>query len=176
MANKIKIGIIGEDYTDVDCLKILINKIIADKFDVKGCNAGGCGSMFNEQEMVRLASTLSARGCQYLLVVRDLDRNSITNELNDLNDTTLKLKKAVKNSPIANKCIVIPIEELEAWLLSDRHKNPQSIIDPKRYFKKLDRNYRTSKNAKIAEKIDISLIWNRCPSFRPLQEFIKNIA
>jgi hypothetical protein len=178
MTDKVKIGIIGEDDTDVECLKVLIKKIKPDKFDSRGRGAGGGGNMFNERKMFQLSSSLSAGGCQYLIIVHDLDRDSTTNELNDLEKLRQRLKRAAQNSPIGNKCIVIPIEELEAWLLSsdDHIQNPQSFKRPKEYLKKMNRNYRTSDNAKIAEKIDISKIWEKCPSFRPFQDFIKNIA
>jgi hypothetical protein len=109
-------------------------------------------------------------------VVHDLDRNKTTMELNDENQLRARLEKVLINNPITYKSIIIPIEELEAWLLSDRASNPEKIINPKNELRKLDRNYRTADNTKIAEKITIDHIARQCPSFKPLQEFLKTIA
>jgi hypothetical protein len=171
-----RIGIIAEDLTDVDCLKILIQKIAVGKTPVlKGRGTNGGGNMLRIETMKKWIRSLYDEECRYLVVVHDLDRNTVSNELNNENELRAKVEKCLADSPISKKCIVIPIQELEAWLLSDISDRPQTVVNPKEQFKKKDRNYRTSDNAKIAKRMDVSLILSRCPSFRPLQNFIVGI-
>ncbi|MDR2631862.1 MAG: DUF4276 family protein [Spirochaetaceae bacterium] len=173
---KPKIGIITEDKTDADCVKILVKRISNDRVVSKGMGVGGGGNMFNVKKMTRFTQSLFAAGCTHLLVVHDLDRNRTTNELNDEKQLRVRLENALIHNPITRKTIIVPIEELEAWLLSDQYPHPQTISNPKNELRKLNCNYRTSDNAKIAGKINIDDITQKCPSFIPLQEFLKSIA
>jgi hypothetical protein len=171
-----KLGIIGEDKTDANCIEILINRMSNGRITVKGLGAGGGGNMFDVRRMTRFTVSLSAEGCSYLVVAHDLDRNGTTNELNNEQQLRARLERALANNPIACKIIIVPIEELEAWLLSDTYPHPEKIPNPKKELKKLNRNYRPSDNARIAGEINIDNIAKKCPSFRPLQEFLKGIA
>jgi hypothetical protein len=170
-----KIGIIAEDDTDVKCLKILIKKI-RPSIVLKGIGVGGGGNMSNMRKMEQWTRSLYAESCHFLLVVHDLDRNGATNALNDKNELMNKLKNALAKNPITQHCIIIPIEELEAWLLSDKHLNPENIVNPKQYLKKANKNYRTSDNEWLATQIDIVQISAKCPSFLPLKKFIEVIS
>jgi hypothetical protein len=174
--NKAKLGIIMEDKADVACIKVLIEKITPGKYAIKGIGTKGGGKMFNAVKMTAWTRSFYAESCNLLLVIHDLDRDRITNELNDEKQLKANLETALANNPISKKCIVIPIEELEAWLLSDKYSHPQSIPNPKKELRKLNRNYLTSDNAKIAGRININDIAGKCPSFRPLQEFLKTNA
>jgi hypothetical protein len=175
-SQKPKIGIIAEDETDVDCIKTLVTRMSDDRIVLKGMRIGRGGNMFDLRKMTRFTQSLSAEGCSYLLVVHDLDRDGITNELNDEKQLRARLEKALVQNPITRKTIIVPIEEIEAWLLSDKYPHPEKIPNPKKKLEKLDRNYRTSNNAKIARSINIDDIAQKCPSFRPLREFLKGIA
>lgn len=173
---KPKIGILAEDTTDADCIKILVKRMSNDRVMSKGMGVGGGGNMLNTRKMTLFTKSLFAEECTHLLVVHDLDRNGLTNELNDENQLRAKLKKALVHNPITPKSIIVPIEEIEAWLLSDKEPYPQKISNPKNVLRKLNPNYRTSDNAKLAEEINIDDIAKKCPSFRPLKEFLKGIA
>jgi hypothetical protein len=178
MANssKPKIGILAEDKTDAACIEILAKRISKDRVVLKGLGVVVGGAMLNARKMTRFTQSLFAEGCTHLLVVHDLDRNTTTMELNDENQLRADLEKALEKNPITHKSIIVPIEELEAWLLSDKKPHPQKIINPKKELRKVNRNYRTSDNAKLAEKINIDHIAQKCPSFKPLQEFLTSIA
>ncbi|GHU25302.1 hypothetical protein FACS1894164_14210 [Spirochaetia bacterium] len=109
------IGIIVENDTDFQCLKILIKKIEpAKQFSLKRRVAGGGGNMFNILKMEQWTKSLHADNCHFLLIVHDLDRDGVTKELNDKNKLMDKLKNALEKNPINKICIVVPIEELEA--------------------------------------------------------------
>lgn len=96
--------------------------------------------------------------------------------------------------------IIIPVHELESWLLADTSAihgvfsatartarlpadiaSPEYIADPKRHLDKLIyasyklRYVNTIHNKKIAKNIDVDQIRYRCPSFRVLDTFIKGI-
>ena len=172
---KTKVGILGENKTDTDCIAILISRL-NDRVISKGMGAGGGGNMFNARKMTAHTRSLFAAGCTHLLVVHDLDRDKTTNERNDEVRLRARLEKALVNNPITRNAIIVPIEEIEAWLLSAKCLHPEKIPAPKEKLKKLDRNHRASDNARIAGKINIDELAQKCPSFRPLQEFLKGIA
>jgi hypothetical protein len=173
--NYTAIGIIAEDKSDVTCLSVLIHKICPDKTIIlQGRGMGGGGNMFNATKMLRQIQAMADDGCQHLVIIHDLDRND-TGELNDENNLRNRLQQTINGCKIVDKCIVIPIEEIEAWLLSEQYDHPQQVHNPKSILRKTNKNYKTSDNPKYAQKIDISLIAKKCPSFKPLQEFIMNL-
>jgi hypothetical protein len=173
---KTKIGLLGEDTSDTDCIAALVTRLSKDRVALRGRGVGGGGNMFNVKKMTRFTKSLSDEGCSYLVVVHDLDRNRITSELNNETQLRARLEKALEHNPITGKTIIVPIEEIEAWLLSDKYPHPEKISNPKKILRNLDRNYRTSDNARIAGKINIDEITQKCPSFKPLQEFLKGIV
>jgi len=185
-----KIGVIAEDDTDVAVVRELIEKIARGKsFSIKKFSANGCGKLVGK--CYQWSVQLKARGCELLIILHDLDEKQ-ENQLRQ------QLESILSNSPIKRRAVVIPIKEIEAWLLSDhlaiekamnlkqkveKVANPQSIADPKKclgdliYLKsgKVKR-YLTSDNWKIAQKIELNNI-RRCSSFLPFENFIRtNLA
>ena len=188
MKNKtrLKIGIIAEDDSDVDSLQVLIKKITNKNIATKRFVGKGCGKL--KRKCSAWSFQLKNRGCNLLIFIHDLDRWNL-NELNT------KLLESLLPSAIAKYIICIPIEEMEAWFLSDpralrdamnlkRIPNikglPESIKSPKEYLGQIifsasngDKIYLNTKhNVKISEHVSIDSIKNRCPSFNPLYEFI----
>lgn len=141
-----RIGIIAEDDTDVDVARVLIGKVARGKsFSVKKFSANGCGKLIGK--CYQWSVQLHARGCELLVVLHDLDEKQ-ENQLRQF------LERALSGSPISRRIIVIPIKEIEAWLLSDhqaieqamnlkqrieRVANPQSVANPKEYLRELIR-------------------------------------
>jgi hypothetical protein len=169
------IGIIAEDDSDCKCLSILIKRITKNII-TKGYGVGGGGNMFNARKMERWTKSLYAENYRNLLIVHDLDRDGRTSMLNDRNILENRLKNALVNNPILQKKIIIPIEEIEAWLLSEDYPKPETIVNPKQKLRKANKNYRTADNEKIAQKIDIAQIAKKCPSFMPLKQFVESIS
>lgn len=180
-----KIGVIAEDDTDVAVVRELINKMVRGKaFSIKKFSANGCGKLIGK--CYQWSVQLKARGCQLLLVLHDLDQRQ-EHQLRQ------QLEDALKSSPISKRAVVIPVREIEAWLLSDhnaiekamnlkqkveRVPNPQSIADPKKYLGEIIylksgkiKRYLTSDNFKIAQKIDLANI-RKCSSFISFEKFI----
>jgi len=126
-------------------------------------------------------------GCKYLIVVHDLDRRNRS-------DLHAELERAVSGSPIPRKLIVIPVEEIEAWLLSDevtisrffnlrkglkKVSNPESVLKPKERLARLvyqstggkKRYVNTIHNEGIARKLSLNKL-RICASFVPLETFV----
>ncbi len=181
-----KIGIIAEDDTDVAVLRELIYKIAHGKTVVfKKFSAHGCGKLIGRCKPWSVE--LKNKGCNLLVVVHDLDERQ-EQQLRQA------LESALNNSPILKRAIIIPIKEIEAWLLSDhlaiekamnlkqsfpKVPNPQTIADPKRYLKEIifiksgkNKYYLPRDNEKIARKVDLNNI-RKCSSFAPLETFIR---
>jgi hypothetical protein len=179
------VGIIAEDVSDVGVLTALIKKIATKRFGIKSFVGHGCGRVRNKCKA--WTQTLKDRGCQFLVLVHDLDMYRVDDLLADI-------RNALEPSPIPTHVIVIPVRELEAWLLADhvaiektfRFKkrlkaipNPEAIRRPKEFLRDLvsqksDRRIiyiNTIHNIKIAENCAVSNL-RRCASFKPLESFI----
>jgi len=182
----VRLGIIAEDDGDVDVAEILIRKIAAKHFQVKKFVGRGCGKIVAKCRP--WATTLHSQGCSLLIIIHDLDEKS---------EPVLRqmLNNALNPSPIAKHVIIIPIKELEAWLLSDHDainlalklkrplpkvSNPQALARPKERLRDLIYSYsqkriiyvNTIHNARIAAKTSIRVIKARCSSFVPFANFV----
>lgn len=182
------VGVIAEDDCDVDSIRALIHRISGnDTIGIRKFVGKGCGKI--KRKCNAWATQLKQKGCSNLILIHDLDRN----DLDNLKDT---LRKALTPCPIVNHLICIPIEEFEAWLLSDpeaikasmrlqKKPNvkglPEQINSPKEYLGKLihmasngEKIYLNTKhNVKIAEELSLEKTKNRCPSFMPFYDFVK---
>jgi hypothetical protein len=123
-----------------------------------------------------------------LILIHDLDRNT---------HRTLyeELTKKIEDAPINNKFVCIPIEEIEAWFLSDPesikstfrlarkpkfHGRPETISSPKETLaeqiylcsNKSTIFLNTRHNQKLAEQISLALLIEKCESFLNLHSFV----
>lgn len=179
------IGIIAEDKSDVDVVEILIARIRPGRrFSVKSTVGHGCGRI--KSKCQGWARDLSLRKCQLLILVQDMDSA-------DPRVLRQELNSALAACPIARNVVVIPVREIEAWLLSDpeairiglnlrsapsRIANPEAILDPKRKLAEIVASksqkrkvyINTIDNSRIARNIALSRL-RACSSFRPLEEF-----
>jgi len=178
---------IAEDESDYESVKTLIKRIIQnDKIGFKSRTSNGCGKL--KRKAFDYAVDLDNRGCDMLLLFHDLDRNN-------LSELETELKNKLLNSPISNYFICIPIEEIEAWFLSDPESikstlnlknipkikaSPETISSPKEYLGSLvsacsDKGkiyLNTQHNAKLSQNISIEMIREKCNSFAKLYHFI----
>ncbi|MBI3478788.1 MAG: DUF4276 family protein [Nitrosomonadales bacterium] len=181
--------VIAEDASDVSVVSHILAKYLGSGgVSVKKFVGNGCGKL--RQKCDSWTENLIKRGCEHILIFHDLDRNK---------ESELRRKLVAKVPPekYPNTIIVIPIQEMEAWLLSDAtaiksvfnlSKAPNKITDcesiesPKEHLRDLvwkmgkKRYLNTTHNEKLAEKITLSNLI-RCSSFKRLDEYIKdNIA
>ncbi|MEM8525522.1 MAG: DUF4276 family protein [Bacteroidota bacterium] len=183
------IGLIVEDLSDFDTIRILIDRYIGiDGLRFKRKAGGGCGKMRNKA--LSYAKELKNKGCNMVVLVHDLDGRELEKLREDLSFF-------VKKSPAEFNFICIPNEEMEAWLLSDEDavnnlfklnkkikaiSNPEKIKSPKEHLGKIvDQNsnkrkryINTQHNLKIAELIEVDKIAAKCESFKELLDFLDN--
>lgn len=183
-------GILGEDTSDVDTLDILIRRLQAQhKLAItQNLKKGYKGSGELLKKGYRTLEEWKRRGCTKFLVVQDADQK-------DVNIVHAEIaKNIVYPSGIAiGICIVIPVQEIEAWLLADIQKasliftswkpkavtNPESIPKPKEHLEKLSRQangkpryIHATHNKQLAEHVSLELLAKRCPSFKPLEDLV----
>jgi len=131
---------------------------------------------------------LYRKGCTHLMLVCDLDDNALA-------DLSARLTSALQGSPIVPRVVVIPVREIEAWLLADHeamnaefefrpplkpHANPEALLRPKeRLGELIERRsggrvrYQNSvHNRRIAEHATVANL-RRCPSFGGFYEFVR---
>lgn len=179
------IGVIAEDKSDVEVVTEILAKYMArNSFSVKQFVGNGCGKV--KQKCDSWARLLFRSGCEHVFLFHDLDRNNLTR-------LRKSLEKKLPALDFPNALIVIPIEEIEAWLLSDaqaiRHafaltKTPkqisdcETIISPKEHLAKMvwlserKRYLNTVHNKKISEQISLKNL-KRCSSFTSLDKYLR---
>jgi len=154
-------------------------------YSIRSFKGDGCGKIIGKCHS--WSQNLYEQGCQYLLIVHDLDTNNLI-------ELRAKISSALGVTPIDRHLIVIPVREIEAWLLADHDAintaiklrtpltwiaNPESIQNPKErlarlvYLKSLHtrRYINTIDNVKIAAASKSSNLM-RCKSFVPFFNFI----
>lgn len=180
-----KIGVIAEDNSDVDVINELVVKISNKEIAIRKFVGHGCGKL--RRECHQWAQNLKGQGCSLLILLHDLDNN-------DLSQLRAQLSQALHPSPIRSNVIIIPVKEIEAWLLSDeiairaamnlrvavkRISNPESVGNPKEYLGRLveqksngTKHYlNTVHNKRIAALLSLEKL-RRCRSFAPLESFV----
>lgn len=179
-----KIGIIAEDNSDIDVISEIIKKYIDDSdFTIKKFVGNGCGKL--KSKCSSWASMLLKSGCDHILLFHDLDRN-------DEGELLKELEGKIAKKDFPNSVIVIPVEEMEAWLLSDPqaikkvfslqkvpkiNKNSEAIKSPKEHLKEVvwkcgkKRYMNTAHNKKIAKEIDVEKL-KKCRSYVKLDSYI----
>ena len=165
---------------------VILEKYLAkSSFAVRKFVGNGCGKL--RKKCAAWARLLAAAGCDHIIVVHDLDRN---NEA----DLRAAIESSVSKENFPNSIVVIPIEEIEAWLLADvdaiktvfgLSKTPKAISNceevssPKEHLRDLvwrlgrKRYLNTTHNQKIAKSMSVSSL-QRCPSYLPLESYIRN--
>ena len=185
----ISIGVIAESSNDIAVLDILTSKII-NKSDYKFRQwaANGCGNL--RKKCSTWAETLKNKGCTFLIVMHDRDEH-------DLEQLKKKLNKCICGIDFNDSIILIPITELEAWLMCDSSalqkvlstktlpklpSNPEEELDPKAKIGEISKKANGSKyihpihNTKIAEALDVKKLLKKCSAFKPYAEFLKQVV
>ena len=181
----VKYGLIAEDASDIEVIKKLAKKLCGKNISSSQFVGKGCGPI--KRKAVAWCKAFATKGCSQILLVLDRDRH-------DADQLRSQLIDVLSVAPQARKVVVVPSEELEAWLLSDHsaikvalnlrkpikeEHHPEQIASPKEYLGaavwKISNKTVTYVNAihnpLIADHIDVARISKKCPSFRPFAEF-----
>lgn len=180
-------AVLAEDRSDVDSLVVLIKRISGmNNATVQRKGFSGCG------ELCRKAwshiQEFADKGATHFIVCHDSDGND-----------PVEIKKKVLENLGAriivpkNCCIVVPVQELEAWIIADEeaiHKaipslvikpvaRPETLTSPKEWLVNESRRGRsrplyvpTIHNVKVAEHLDLKKVERKCPSFCALVAFV----
>lgn len=185
----LRIGVITEDKTDADTLRVFIQRLRGGEVSVKARFGRGCGEILRKGE--RYMHELVHDGCRRLILVRDLDRDARNGQLNNAD----VWRRELEEIPVpagALRHICIPIEELEAWFWADEAvlkkvgrgtafkmpASPEGLAKPKEALMRLSRaggnrpRYATTDNPDLAKSLDLDLCARRCAAFRALREFV----
>jgi hypothetical protein len=180
--------LLAEDDSDIQVVKQLINKINPSKFGFSQFKTDGCGRLRNKCD--KYVAALFDKGSDMVFVFHDADT--------DDNDRLRILRRALSEKVLAAKprgraCIIIPIQEIEAWLLADEEainssfskltvkpvSNPEQVKSPKEFIERLSRGANskprysnTTHNNKIAAKLNLRKVYEKCPSYRPFHDII----
>jgi hypothetical protein len=185
--------VIAEDTSDFKCLKILIKRL-EDKeaISVEGKGFGSCGNMMNKGAKF-LNSYNEQNKYRKLIICHDRDENSYQGIYEKV------VSKIIDNAKIKSEkliCILIPTEEIEAWILADikavskvipswqpkdEYPNPEGIKDPKETLIRLSRVNKpkplyshNTHNEQVMKHIDLEMVKKKCPSFAELAEFVES--
>ncbi|EOZ5125428.1 TPA: DUF4276 family protein [Pseudomonas aeruginosa] len=179
-----KIGVIAEDNSDVDVIKEILSKYLKkEAFSITHFVGKGCGKL--KSKCAAWVDQLEKKGCKHIFLFHDLDRNKEEN-------LKRELTKKLENCSFPSTLIIIPREELEAWLLADTEAirrvfaiqkkikpfaDIEQVKSPKEHLERLVRQQSEKKylntihNKKIASEIDVSLLENY-PSYQPFHNYV----
>lgn len=153
-----KYGIIGESDSDVATLRALIVRLSLragqERPGVKTRSFDGCSRLL--QSGWAQLELFEKGGCDRLMVHFDADRNDPTDR------RRLAEEKIVQPADISVPCLVcMPVQEIEAWLLSDtaaitkvipkcrdlkEYTSPERVNDPKEELLRICRDPKTKKS------------------------------
>lgn len=184
-------AILAEDNNDIECLKVLIKRLKNDdSIKIKGKGFNCCGNMLNKGK--RELELQEKRGCNKFIICYDRDKATVQERYKEVVTKIItKSNIKIKN----NICILIPTEEMEAWILADmdaiskaipswkpnkKFPNPEKVSNPKEELTRLSRtqnskplyNYATD-NARILKHVDLEILKHKCKSFVALADFIE---
>ena len=190
-------GIIAEDNSDIECLKILIKRLAKnDSLKIKHKGYKGCANMLRDG-WKELKSYNELGYITHFIICYDKDDSKGRARYEEVINKIIKPAGIKKDK---NKiCILIPTEEIEAWILADLKavsnviplwqpkqvfSNPEGISNPKEELKKLSREgklkplYRHEiHNEQVMKHLDLEVVKKKCPSFVELAQFVeKDIA
>jgi hypothetical protein len=181
-------GILAEDDSDIETLKVLIRQLAGnEKLPIRGKGFNGCGELLKHGS--KYLKSLAELKCNQFIVAHDADQQDVAIIRQKL------IEKVIQPSGVKTAiCLLVPTQAIEAWLLADVEAvsklfkgwkpkpvtNPESISGPKEYLEKLSRlaggrpRYsHATHNPQLARHINLVKVSESCPSFRPLEQFVK---
>jgi hypothetical protein len=178
------IGVIAEDNSDIDVIYQIFSKYMNEnEFKIKKFIGNGCGKLKSKCDA--WTDNLFKSGCQHVFIFHDQDRECKIK-------LRKKLEKKVCPKKYSDTLIVIPVEELESWLLADENaiknvfnlnaipkkiQDCENIASPKEHLRDLvwrtgkKRYLNTIHNKMLAKEISLINL-RRCSSYSLFDEFV----
>lgn len=180
--------VLTEDDYDFAAFKHLIRRLANDpRLPIGGRGYDGCSEMLNKG--ARFLNAAKPPVHYRCIVVHDCD---------DKDERALRLeveRRIFRAAGLRNEyCIVVPREEIEAWILADfgaikkivpswdppkEIASPETLSKPKEYLHKLSRDAKMrpriseANNPRLMEHLDLNVVERKCPSFRVFAEFVR---
>lgn len=182
-----RFAVLGEHRSDAETIVVLMKRLLHDdraSIRLKGYN--GCSQLRRKgAKQIRLFANL---GANRFVVCHDADGP-------DPAPAHEKVRReVVEPSGVQESCcILIPVEELEAWIIADERaisqtiptfaspavSNPEGQNDPKEWIIRQSKQNRSRPlyvpsmhNARVAKYLDLDRVAEKCPSFKPLVAFL----
>lgn len=190
MSSGDRFGILGEDESDFQTLREVIWCLRADRsLTIRGGGLGGKGGLLNDG--ARALRLLLGRGFDRFVICQDADSDdpaAIAAIRRAIDERILRPAGAPPRS-----CIVVPVQAIEAWILADLEslrakfsswrpaevKSPEKIAHPKEELVRLSRQGKANPryippthNPQVVRLLDLRRVADKCPSFRPLRDFV----
>jgi hypothetical protein len=180
-------GIIGEDRSDVETLTVLVRRLSKNPtLSVKRKGFDGGGNLLRGG--ARELRNLERLCCDRFIICHDADGPDPAPK-RQLVEQRIVMPSGIRTG----WCILIPVQELEAWILADIEcatkvfpgwrpsaiEHPESVPRPKEHLYRLSRDSRhrprynhATHNEKMANHLDLEKVSRKCPAFRELVEFV----
>jgi hypothetical protein len=179
-------AIVAEDESDVNTVTVLIRRLKENmRLPIQGKGYSGCAELLRKgaNQLKRYAEL----GATKFIIVHDADGP-------DASIAEQKVRqRIISRCGLQNCCAVIPVQELEAWILADVGAvaniferwqpdpiaSPERIESPKEYLKRLSLNAKkrprylhSTHNEQVALYLDLPTVRRKCPSFVILADFV----
>ena len=180
-------AVLGEDDTDAETIKAIVANLVGARVKIHSKGFGGKDKLL--KRLPASIDLLRGLGFNKFVICHDSDSD-------DPKESYAKVASRIAGkfkNPDACR-IIIPVYMIEAWILADmaaiskvvtswkskQIANPEKIVNPKRELEKLGKKQRgrpcydhTTHNQQVAKHLDPEIVARKCPSFRPLIEFIR---
>lgn len=182
-------AVLAEDTSDADALVALVKNITGrTNFTVYKKGFSGCGELCRKAPShIKL---FAEQGATRFIICHDSDGH-------DPREIRAKVEAAIKKKGCSSytHAVVVPVEELEAWMIADEKaiadvipslkiktvKKPESIPSPKEWLVSESTKGRSTPlyvpalhNVQVAKLINLDKLEKKCPSFRLLKEFVNS--
>lgn len=180
-------GIVAEDASDAETLKQLVKRAVGENQKIHTIGCGGCGSLCRKGS--RHLKNFQRLGVTRFIVCHDADGD----EQKAMEIREKVLAQVIRPSGCQPACALVPVQELEAWMIADHEAiaavipsfqlqevaRPELQANPKGWLENASRVksarplYRhATHNPRVAEHIRISVLYQKCPSARVLFDFL----
>lgn len=185
--------VIAEDTSDFNCLKILIKRLAKNNaLSIVGKGYNCCGDM-----LIKGAKQLEIYDKQkYRKFIICYDRDKALAQKRYEEVISKIIRPSGIKKPENSICILIPTEEIEAWILADiqavskvipkwqpenEYLHPEEILNPKEILVRLSRIDKPKPlyshslhNELVMRYIDTNVVKKKCPSFAELARFVES--